>query len=36
MSVIYSDLDLSLAFSEGHNDAWNGKQPTSRSGLTAL
>lgn len=27
MSEAYSDLQLSLSFNEGHNDAWEGKPP---------
>lgn len=27
MSKIYNDVDLSMAFNEGHNDAWNGNKP---------
>jgi hypothetical protein len=27
MSDTYDDLDISLAFNEGHNDAWERKPP---------
>lgn len=27
MSKTYDDVDISMAFNAGHNDAWNGQPP---------